>query len=144
MRRAVLRRDGGRCVFPGCRHGTFVDVHHIELRIAGGAHTLENLVTVCSAHHRAIHRGTVSIAGSVASGLRFQHADGSSYGAVVSAAAVDRREKAFRALRGLGFSEPEARRALTDAMTHVGDEPSVELLVRRCLTTLTSRYAQAS
>jgi len=30
VRRLVLRRDRHRCVFPGCRHATFVDVHHIR------------------------------------------------------------------------------------------------------------------
>jgi hypothetical protein len=35
VRREVMRRDGGRCVVPGCRHGVLVDLHHIELRSEG-------------------------------------------------------------------------------------------------------------
>jgi hypothetical protein len=28
VRREVFRRDGGRCVVPGCRHGTLIDASH--------------------------------------------------------------------------------------------------------------------
>ena len=80
VRRFVLRRDEGRCVFPGCRHATFVDIHHIQRKAIGGDHHPDNLVTVCGAHHRAIHRGDVILEGSVSSGLRFRHADGREYG----------------------------------------------------------------
>ena len=58
VRRRVLRRDHGRCVVPGCTHGTFLDVHHLRRRSEGGTHHEDNLVTLCSAHHRALHRGT--------------------------------------------------------------------------------------
>jgi hypothetical protein len=34
-RRRVLARDAGRCVVPGCRHATFVDVHHFRAPKAG-------------------------------------------------------------------------------------------------------------
>jgi hypothetical protein len=58
-RRAVMRRDGGRCVVPGCRHATFVDVHHITARADGGGDDVENLLVLCAAHHRAVHRGAL-------------------------------------------------------------------------------------
>src|SRR5688572_23801358 len=35
IRRLVLRRDGGRCKVPGCRHEAFVAVNHLDLRSAG-------------------------------------------------------------------------------------------------------------
>lgn len=57
LRRAVLQRDERRCRVPGCRNATFLDLHHLQPRSEGGSHTAENLVTVCSAHHRALHRG---------------------------------------------------------------------------------------
>jgi hypothetical protein len=75
-RRAVLRRDGARCTVTGCRHATFVDVHHVVPRADGGAHASENLITLCSAHHRAIHRGNLFVEGTPSTGLRFRHADG--------------------------------------------------------------------
>jgi 5-methylcytosine-specific restriction endonuclease McrA len=57
-RRAVLRRDQHRCQAPGCRHSVFVDVHHIRTREDGGGHELDNLVTLCGAHHRASRHGS--------------------------------------------------------------------------------------
>jgi hypothetical protein len=36
IRREVFWRDRGRCVVPGCRNVTFVDLHHLELRSEGG------------------------------------------------------------------------------------------------------------
>jgi hypothetical protein len=65
MRRLVLRRDHGRCVVPGCRHAIYVDVHHLETRADGGPNAPDNLVTLCGAHHRALHRGSLIIEGKV-------------------------------------------------------------------------------
>jgi 5-methylcytosine-specific restriction endonuclease McrA len=81
LRRRVVRRDHGCCVVPGCRNSTFVDVHHLTPRADGGQHGADNLVVLCSAHHRAVHRGLLVIEGSATAGLRFTHADGHSYGA---------------------------------------------------------------
>ena len=39
----------------------FVDVHHLRPRSEGGKNTLENLITLCTAHHRATHRGELII-----------------------------------------------------------------------------------
>ena len=63
-------------MFPGCRHATFVDVHHLRGRAGRDPHTANNLVTLCCAHHRALHRGVVIVEGSPATGLVFRHADG--------------------------------------------------------------------
>ncbi|HEX5101081.1 MAG TPA: HNH endonuclease signature motif containing protein, partial [Polyangiaceae bacterium] len=52
-RRTVLRRDGGKCRVPGCRHAVFTEPHHLERRCEGGKHLVDNLVTLCGAHHRA-------------------------------------------------------------------------------------------
>ncbi|MFH1465606.1 MAG: HNH endonuclease [Pseudomonadota bacterium] len=57
VRRAVLVRDGGRCQVPGCRNRRHVEVHHLTPRSAGGGHTPQNLVTLCSCHHDMVHRG---------------------------------------------------------------------------------------
>jgi hypothetical protein len=54
--RALRIRDGG-CRFPGCTHRAWVDAHHIEHWAHGGATSLENMVLLCSAHHRAVHEG---------------------------------------------------------------------------------------
>ena len=123
VRRQVLRRDGGRCAVPGCRHGVFLDLHHIVLRSEGGDHDPDTLITLCAAHHRAQHRGRLVIEGRVSSGLIFRHADGSSYGSIANPDAAETYAHAFRALCGLGFREREARAALEHVrgQTHVGE-----------------------
>jgi hypothetical protein len=108
-RREVLRRDHGRCVVPGCRHATFLDLHHLVLRSEGGTHDPDTLVTLCAAHHRAEHRGQLVIEGRVSTGLVFRHADGTPYGQDVDPRIAATRTAAFRALRRLGFAEGEAR-----------------------------------
>ncbi|MBK7074725.1 MAG: HNH endonuclease [Myxococcales bacterium] len=80
-RRAVLRRDRGRCVVPGCRNARYVDVHHIVPRAAGGKHTPSKLSVLCSAHHKAAHDGRLRVEGTAPGKLRFTHADGRPYGA---------------------------------------------------------------
>ena len=131
-RRTVLRRDGGRCRVPGCRHAVFVEPHHIGLRSEGGDHDAENLITLCAAHHRAVHQGRLIITGT-ASSARFAHVDGAPYGGVIAAAAADVRAKAFQALRALGFREGDAKRALAKIPKTVR---SLEQLIRQALSKL--------
>jgi hypothetical protein len=112
LRRAVLLRDQHRCQVPGCNNTTWVDVHHIELRSEGGRHAMENLICACAAHHRAAHRGKITIDRSEAGALRVRHADGTEYGRSVKPQALEVRAKVFSALRHLGFREAQARAAL--------------------------------
>jgi hypothetical protein len=145
VRRAVLRRDQRRCQVPGCRHATFVDVHHIQPREEGGVHEPENLLTLCSAHHRACHRGALSIEGSAPAALRFRHADGADYGAALSPNGVDVQLRVFQALRTLGFGEREARLALRQSATHMDENVQLEPLLRHAVGLLTARaWAKAS
>lgn len=138
LRRRVLRRDGAKCVVPGCRHATFVDLHHITLRSEEGTHDEDNLITLCGAHHRANHDGTLCIEGRVSTGLVFRHADGSSYGVVGEPCMADSYAQAFRALRKLGFKEREARSALDRVRrAHVG-AVRVEQVIRDALGVLTT------
>jgi hypothetical protein len=145
VRRSVLRRDRHRCQVPGCRHATFVDLHHIQAREEGGDHEPENLLTLCGAHHRACHRGALSIEGSAPTALRFRHADGTEYGATLSPNAADVQLRAFQALRTLGFGEREARLALRQSATHMGENADLESLLRHAIELLTARaWAKAS
>jgi RuvA, C-terminal domain len=139
QRRAVLRRDHGRCQAPGCRHAAFVDLHHLQHRVAGGPHEHDNLVTLCGAHHRALHHGALRIEGCISTGLRFFHADGRPYGAPPTSSDFDLRARVVKALRGLGFAEREAQRAVVDAETHVGSDATLEHLLRAALEVLTPR-----
>lgn len=109
LRRAVLARDQHRCQVPGCTHSRFVDVHHVVPRAEGGRHVATNLITLCSAHHRATHRGNLGIERRSDGGLGFRHADGTPYGEAIQPRAVDVHAKVFSALRHLGFREGEVR-----------------------------------
>jgi len=137
VRREVMRRDGGRCVVPGCRNAVFVDIHHVVLRSEGGDHDPDGMIVLCSAHHRAEHRGQLIIEGRVSTGLVFRHADRAPYGADVNPRNAEAHTQAFRALRALGFRESEAHRALerVRATTPVGDA-STEKVLRAALAVL--------
>jgi len=56
IRRALKRRDGG-CRFPGCTATHFVDAHHIHHWADGGETCMENLILLCTRHHRLVHEG---------------------------------------------------------------------------------------
>ncbi|HEX5100557.1 MAG TPA: HNH endonuclease, partial [Polyangiaceae bacterium] len=132
-RRTVLLRDGGKCRVPGCRHAVFTEPHHLERRSEGGQHLIDNLVTLCGAHHRAAHSGSLVISGTPSSGLSFTHADGTPYGGAVAPAVADTRAKAFQALVGMGFRENEAKRALARLPQSVA---SLEQVIRQALREL--------
>ncbi|RYZ79036.1 MAG: HNH endonuclease [Proteobacteria bacterium] len=61
VRHEVAARDRGQCTFVD-RHGKhcgskrWIQTHHVTHFAEGGAHTLENLETLCWAHHSMKHR----------------------------------------------------------------------------------------
>lgn len=57
IRRALSIRDKERCRFPGCTHTHFLHAHHIEHWAHGGKTCIDNLVLMCSHHHRLVHEG---------------------------------------------------------------------------------------
>jgi hypothetical protein len=63
MLRQVRHRDR-ECRFPGCGARRFTDAHHVRFWRDGGPTTLENLVLICSFHHRLLHEGGWSLEGS--------------------------------------------------------------------------------
>jgi hypothetical protein len=112
LRRAVLTRDRHRCRVPGCTHATFVDVHHVQPRSEGGRSEASNLLVLCSAHHRATHRGELLIDSEHEGAFTFRHADGAAYGSPMAPRLVDAYAKVFAALRHLGFREGEVKAVL--------------------------------
>jgi Holliday junction resolvasome RuvABC DNA-binding subunit len=107
--------------------------------LEGGGNHADNLIVLCGAHHRAGHRGELEITGSVATGVRFQHADGNGYGHSVEARAVQIQVKVFATLRRLGFREAETRQALAQlgTMRKPGDA-TFECVLREALAKLTT------
>jgi len=55
-------RDQGECQHINqttnekCKNRRFIEIHHKKPLRQGGAHTLDNLVSVCSEHHKIIHK----------------------------------------------------------------------------------------
>jgi hypothetical protein len=134
LRRAVLTRDNRRCRVPGCTHATFVDVHHIQPRSEGGRNEASNLITMCSGHHRAIHRGELLIEPEREGDLTFRHADGAAYGRPIMPRSIDVNAKVFSALRHLGFREGEVKAVLAQLRDDAGLRgASVECLLREAL-----------
>jgi hypothetical protein len=127
-----------------------VDLHHIVPRSERGRHEQDNLIVLCGAHHRAVHRGRLTISGRVSTGLRFQRADGNPYCDVPTPNAVGREPtlaKVFRALCGLGFKSREARQALDAVMSREGAAalspmPTAQELLRAALGMLGPRAAR--
>lgn len=76
VRRAVLHRDGWRCAVPHCGNRLWLQLHHLDAWARGGRNTEENLVSVCSCHHRAVHEGVLALERDGDGCLVVRHADG--------------------------------------------------------------------
>jgi hypothetical protein len=63
LRRYLARRDQG-CTHPLCRQRRWLHAHHLVFWEDGGLTLPQNLVMLCPAHHRALHRGEFSIDGN--------------------------------------------------------------------------------
>ena len=50
-----LKHRDGRCTFPGCEAKHFLQAHHIVHWSRGGPTDLDNLVLVCTFHHKLVH-----------------------------------------------------------------------------------------
>jgi ATP-dependent DNA helicase RecQ len=53
LRQQILRRDGWRC--QSCGTMSNLEVHHMEFRSHSGSDSEENLITLCTACHAAVH-----------------------------------------------------------------------------------------
>jgi len=75
IKRALVARDKS-CAFPGCHHTRFVDAHHIEHWSAGGQTSLDNLMLLCSQHHKLVHESGFSIQRDYQNRWFFKRPDG--------------------------------------------------------------------
>jgi hypothetical protein len=78
LRRALNTRDEG-CRFPGCTFHQYVDAHHVQHWADGGETKLSNLIKLCRAHHRMVHRGEITIKKSADGGWQFFNQEGRPY-----------------------------------------------------------------
>lgn len=56
LRRALKARDKG-CRFPGCTNPRWVDGHHVVHWADHGETKIDNLVLICTLHHKLVHEG---------------------------------------------------------------------------------------
>ncbi len=137
VRRAVMRRHGGRCAVPGCHRSGFVDIHHSERRADGGDHDPEKLLPLCrgkDGHHPAAHEGKLVIRGTYSEGFTFWNADGTPHGAAEASPSRARLlASVLEILIGMGFKQREAQAMIDRAKTHVGPEASVDAALRAAL-----------
>ena len=75
IRRALWAHDKG-CGFPGCSNTRFVDAHHIRHWSDGGETSVENMVLLCSSHHKLVHEGGYSVQRDQTGELFFRRPDG--------------------------------------------------------------------
>ena len=132
LRRALRSRDAG-CRFPGCTHERFLHAHHIRHWAKGGPTTLENLVQLCSYHHRLVHEGGFRVEASGRGAVRFRRPNGR-----VVASAPD-----CRRAQGPGLGEQNRARGVevnqdTCRPLSAGDRLDYGLAVE----VLTARYAK--
>jgi hypothetical protein len=71
----LLARDKG-CSYPGCHNKRFVDAHYIRHWSAGGETKLDNLMLLCSRHHRLVHEGGFRIERDYQNHWFFKRPDG--------------------------------------------------------------------
>jgi Domain of unknown function (DUF222)/HNH endonuclease len=75
LRRALKARDRV-CRFPGCERRRFLQAHHLKHWARGGPTDLDNLIQLCSHHHRLVHEGGYVIHPAADGALRFKRPRG--------------------------------------------------------------------
>jgi hypothetical protein len=84
MIRQIRYRDRG-CRFPGCGTRAFTQAHHIVWWRHGGRTDLDNLVLICSFHHRLVHEHGWSVKREPDGSVGWSRPDGTRYRAGPSA-----------------------------------------------------------
>ena len=55
QQRALYKRSGGHCQYPGCTATRELEAHHILAVEHGGATDVANMILLCSRHHKLLH-----------------------------------------------------------------------------------------
>jgi len=75
LRRTLIARDGG-CAWPGCTNKRWLHAHHMIHVAHGGPTDEDNLVMVCTFHHRQLHEGGCRMRGRPGRDLQIYRHDG--------------------------------------------------------------------
>jgi hypothetical protein len=108
VRRLVMRRDGGRCVVPGCAQGVFLYIHHVVPRSEGGDHDPEAGCLVLRPPPRTA-RGKLIVEGRISTSVQVSARRRVPYGLQPSPRSCGSKEKRSGASRR--FSEARRWRA---------------------------------
>ncbi|AZG46332.1 HNH endonuclease [Gordonia insulae] len=76
LMRIIFERDRS-CRVPGCGRTRHLHAHHVRFVSHGGTTDPDNLILLCSTHHRALHRGEFSIRAMGDQQFSFHRSDGS-------------------------------------------------------------------
>ena len=134
-RREVFARDGERCTYVDaeghrCPARGHLELDHVHARALGGSHGPENLRIRCRRHNQ-LYAEQVFGRAHIEERIHFRHGKS-------AAAQSPVFETAGRALRTLGFREPEVKRALATLATKVeARTATIETVIREALLVLT-------
>ena len=64
VRREIYERQGRTCAVPLCEHTMFLELAHLVAHASGGDREADNLVLLCSLHHRFLDGGTIRMEGT--------------------------------------------------------------------------------
>jgi hypothetical protein len=62
--RALYKRAGGHCQYPGCSATRELQGHHLTHDARGGQALLDNLILLCPRHHKRIHDHHITTSGT--------------------------------------------------------------------------------
>ena len=62
--RALHKRTGGQCQYPGCTATRELQAHHIIADERGGKTQLHNLILLCGRHHKLLHDHHIHTSGT--------------------------------------------------------------------------------
>jgi hypothetical protein len=141
VRRAVFERDGEQCTFfdeagERCPQRGHLELDHVEARALGGTNASSNLRVRCRAHNRLAAEevfGKAHVAERIDFRQRRSHA-------VRRPPPSQVIELALRGLHNMGFSKPDARRAVdhvSQRRVANGDALDVQDLLRGAIAALT-------
>ena len=135
QRRALLQRDRG-CTYPGCHARKHLVAHHIIEWECGGLTDINNLVLLCTHHHRLVHRLHIQIElGANGTSWYFSDPDGTPIGdptrkpQPVTSIETHHQQHRRRGLdpcraRARYYGEPLTPYALDVLLQHLLDAPS--------------------
>ena len=64
QQRALYKRSGGQCQYPGCTATRELEAHHVIAVEHGGATDLANMILLCSRHHKLLHDHHIHTSGT--------------------------------------------------------------------------------